>query len=53
MLDTFENLTAVIALGCQGIFVSSDLLAWDLFYAADALVADKSVILPEIPGAFT
>lgn len=43
----------VITLGCQDIFVSFDLLVWDLFYAADALVADESAILPEIPGAFT
>lgn len=52
MLDAFENLTTVTALGCQGIFVSSDLLVWDLIYAADVLVADESAILPEIPGAF-
>lgn len=53
VLDAFENLTTVIALRCQGTFVSSNLLVWDLFYAADALVADETAILPESPGAFT
>lgn len=48
-----ENSATVKALGFQGIFVSSDLLFWNLFCAADALVADESASLPKITGAFT
>lgn len=48
-----ENLATIKALGFQDIFMSSDLVVWDLFCAADALVTDESAILPKISGAFT
>lgn len=48
-----ENLATVKTLGFQGIFLSSDLIVWDLFCAADVLVKDGSATLPKISGAFT